>query len=110
MTSSEMIKTYEGILAVTGQMLEAARSGDWDRLVEREAECRKLVERLMTAKVEAELEPAARKRKVEIIGKVIADDAEIRNLTEPWLARLQHLVTSTRQERRLNAAYGAASA
>lgn len=116
MTSSEIIKTYEDILSVTGQMLEAARNNDWDALVERETECRKLVEQLMTAKAEAEtetnaeLEPEARKRKVEIIRKVLADDAEIRNLTEPWLARLQHLMTSAGHERRLHAAYGSGSA
>jgi flagellar protein FliT len=37
---------------------------------------------------------------------VLADDAAIRDLTQPWMARLQHLMTSTSQERRLNTAYG----
>lgn len=107
MTGDEMIGIYEDILAVTTQMLEAARAADWDLLVRREQECRLLVEKLMNARdgQDMALEPQARRRKVEIIRKVLADDAEIRNLTEPWMRRLQHLLTSVGQERKLHAAY-----
>ena len=107
MTSTEMIQTYESILAVTGEMLEAARNADWDRLVEREQRCRQLVEGLMAMRNETALDVDARKRKAEIIRKVLADDAAIRDLTQPWLARLQHLMTSAGRERQLHAAYGA---
>jgi flagellar protein FliT len=112
MTSEEMIGTYENILAVTAQMLDAARAADWDLLVKREQECRQLVESLMNTRSENEivLEAQVRKRKVEIIRKVLADDAEIRNLTEPWMQRLQHLLTSVGQERKLHAAYNAGTA
>ena len=106
MTSTEIIQTYESILAVTAEMLEAARNADWDRLVEREQHCRELVARLMQAREAAPLDDDSRKRKAQIIRKVLADDAQIRDLTQPWMARLQHMMTSTRQERRLNAAYG----
>ena len=58
-------------------------------------------------KKEIALEPNIHKRKVEIIRQVLADDAEIRNLTEPWMQRLQHLLTSVGQERKLHAAYNA---
>lgn len=106
MTSTDIIETYEAILAVTGQMLEAARSADWDLLVEREQHCRVLVEKLMAARNAAELDAATRKRKAEIIRKVLSDDAAIRDLTQPWLSRLQYLMTSAGRERQLHAAYG----
>jgi len=112
MDNAEMIGTYENILAVTAQMLDAARATDWDLLVKREQECRQLVESLLNSRSENEivLEPQFRKRKVEIIRKVLADDAEIRNLTEPWMQRLQHLLTSVGHERKLHVAYGAGAA
>ena len=111
MTNAELIGTYENILAVTARMLGAARAAEWDRLVELEQECRLLVQSLIAARSgnEIELEPEVRKRKFEIIRKVLADDAEIRNLTEPWMQRLQHLLGSIGQERKLRAAYGGAS-
>jgi flagellar protein FliT len=107
MTSAELIRTYESVLAVTGEMLEAARVEDWDRLVEREKRCRELVDTLMQLHGEAALDVDTRRRKAEIIRKVLADDAAIRDLTQPWLARLQHLMTSAGRERQLHAAYGA---
>ena len=112
MTSAEIIGTYENILAVTEQMLNAARAADWDLLVKLEQECRRLVESLMNTRGDnaSALEPQLHKRKVEIIRKVLADDAEIRNLTEPWMQRLNHLLTSVGQERKLHAAYNAGTA
>jgi len=106
MTSRDVIQTYEAILDVTARMLDAARNSDWDLLVEREQECRMLVERLVAARAEVDLDDDARKRKAEIIRKVLSDDAAIRDLTQPWLARLQHMMTSTGRERQLHAAYG----
>lgn len=106
MTGRDIIQTYEAILEITAQMLEAARSADWDRLVEREKQCRALVDKLMAARMDVELDDDARRRKAEIIRKVLSDDAAIRDLTQPWMARLQHLLTSAGQERRLQAAYG----
>lgn len=106
MTSAEMIETYEDILCVTAQMLDAARSANWDLLVAREQECRQLVDSLIkVGENKHVLQPQEHKRKVEIIRKVLADDAEIRNLTEPWMQRLQHLMTSVGRERKLHAAY-----
>jgi len=112
MTGEEMIRTYENILAVTAQMLDAARTADWDLLLKREQECRQLVEGLAAARRDNEivLGPQIRKRQVEIIRKVLADDAEIRSLIEPCMHRLQHLLTSVGRERRLHAAYNTGKA
>lgn len=108
MTNEEMIRTYESILTVTEQMLQAARIEDWDLLIQREHACRQLVQTLLETTVEAQtgLAPQLRQRKVEIIRKVLAGDAEIRNLMQPDMQRLQHLLSSVNCERRLHAAYG----
>ena len=106
MTSRDVIQTYEAILEVTARMLEAARNSEWELLVEREQECRMLVDKLMAAHAGIELDDDARKRKSEIIRKVLSDDAAIRDLTQPWMARLQHMMASAGRERQLHAAYG----
>jgi len=97
-TNEEMIATYENILAVTAQMLDAARAADWDQLLLREQECRRHVEILMNTRSDSEmaLEPQVRQRKIEIIRKVITDDAEIRNLTEPWMQRRKSCATGVK--------------
>lgn len=101
-----IIAAYEAILAITGQMLEAARNDDWDRLVALEKDCKKLVDELIAGSGSQPLSSQFQRRKAEIIRKVLADDAEIRNITEPWMAQLQHILGSAGQEKRLRQAYG----
>lgn len=108
MNSNDIISVYEAILAVTGEMLNAARSAEWDRLIERERACRVLVEWLKQQPEISLHDPAVRERRAEIIRKVLADDAEIRNITEPQIAKLSTLLETHRCERNVRSAYGGA--
>lgn len=102
-----ILSTYASISGTTGQMLEAARSGDWDRLVALEQDCRSLIEQLKQVDTRAVgPDPAYVRRKTEIIRKVLADDVEIRKHTEPWMEKLHALLGSARQMHRLERAYG----
>ncbi|MFD2272944.1 flagellar protein FliT [Undibacterium arcticum] len=47
------------------------------------------------------------KKKVRIIRKILADDREIRIITEPWMAELSSLMNSAGTERKLSRVYGA---
>ncbi len=106
MNNPQIIATYEAILALTGQMLEAARSDDWDRLVALEQDCKKRVEELIAENTGQPLSGQLQRRKAQIIREVLADDAEIRNITEPWMTQLQQLLGSAGHEKRLHQAYG----
>ncbi len=108
MREAGVLELYEAILSVTAEMLAAARAADWEKLIEREHACRLLVEQLKQMAEHAPLDDAARRRKAEIIRKVLADDAAIRNLTEPELARLSSLLDAQRRDRGLREAYGGA--
>ena len=105
MNSPRIITNYETILAITGQMLDAARNDDWERLVALEKDCKKLVEELIAENYGLPLSSQLQRRKAEIIRKVLADDAEIRNITEPWMMQLQNLLGSAGRERKLSRAY-----
>jgi flagellar protein FliT len=105
MDSSQIISTYEAILAITNQMLEAAQNSDWDKLVAREQECRRLTEELIANGTGEALSGELQQRKVRIIRQVLADDAEIRNITEPWMAQLQNILGSAGRTHKLHRAY-----
>jgi flagellar protein FliT len=107
MNSQEVISLYETVAVITDQMLVAARNSDWDRLVELESRCARHVETLRLGEPPVALTGESRVRKVKIIQKILADDREIRNLTEPWMAQLSRLINSTGTERKLSQAYGA---
>jgi flagellar protein FliT len=96
---------YGSISDKTGEMLDAAKSGDWDRLVALELDCRALIDRL--GHTESCPAPGAQfvQRKTAYIRKALADDAEIRKFTEPWMTRLEAYLGNARQERKLQRAY-----
>jgi flagellar protein FliT len=106
MNSQEIISLYETVSAITDQMLAAARAGDWDRLIALETHCARHVQTLQDGEQPIPLTGAVRERKVKIIHKILADDREIRDLTEPWMAQLASLINSTSTERKLANAYG----
>jgi flagellar protein FliT len=107
MNSQEVISLYETVAAITDQMLVAARNGNWDELVVLEARCASHVAVLKNGEAPIPLTGLLRDRKVKIIQKILSDDREIRNLTEPWMGHLSKLINSTGTERKLNKAYGA---
>jgi flagellar protein FliT len=100
-----ILDTYGSISATTERMVDAAKNRDWDRLIALEKNCRALIETLKTA--DAGISPDALyvQRKAELIRKVLADDAEIRKFTEPWMTQLQAYLGNARQEYMLRRAY-----
>jgi flagellar protein FliT len=108
LTSQEILALYEAMAALTGQMLAASQCGDWDQLIALEQRCAAHVECLKLGEPALALTGASRVRKVECIGRMLADDRKIRDLTMPWMARLSALMQSAGTERRLADAYGSA--
>jgi flagellar protein FliT len=106
MNSAQIIGTYEAILVITNRMLEAAQNSDWDSLVAREHECRRLTEELIANGTGQALSGELQQRKVKIIRQVLADDAEIRTITEPWMTQLQNILGSAGRAQKLHQAYG----
>ena len=100
-----MLSLYREIAQASASMLECARRGDWDALVQAEGRCRTLIDELR-ALGNLELSRAELDEKHNIIRKLLADDAEIRDLAQPWMKRLQTMLTSSQNEQRLGAMYG----
>jgi flagellar protein FliT len=88
MTSLEALAAFESISTLTGEMSEAARAGEWDRLALLERRCAAVVAALKAAPP-VQFPPHMQRRKVELIQKIIADDADIRRYTEPWMKKVQ---------------------
>jgi len=104
--TQRLLSTYECLARTTGHMLNAAQSGDWDKLVGLEKHCADLVARMSELESEDSLPETLRSHKAQMIRKVLADDAAIRNITEPWLQQLGTMLGTNRHEQRLLRTYG----
>ena len=100
-----VLENYEQLSSLTEQMRIAATQGEWDHLLELERLCSERVESMKVQDASAPLDESTRLRKVALIRKILADDAEIRNRVEPWMAQLQRIMQSARQEHRLLETY-----
>ena len=89
MTPMSLIEYYRAIEDSSERMLNAARSEDWDEVVRLEGACAVLIEQLRFCSRTSDLSGAERGEKVKIMQRILANDAQIRYLAEPWLAHFE---------------------
>ena len=87
--SQKLIDYYRAIEVASSQMLDAAKSDDWDGVVRLEGACAVLIERLRYASTTQELPKENRAEKSGIMLRILANDAQIRYLAEPWMAHFE---------------------
>ncbi|MEW5890877.1 MAG: flagellar protein FliT [Pseudomonadota bacterium] len=92
--------------ALSAQMVAAAAAGDWERLVALEKDCAGLARHLQRVEPLA-LSAEERDRKVELIRRILADDAEVRRHTEPWMEHARQFLGGAARERKVRDAYSA---
>ncbi|MFS2007167.1 flagellar protein FliT [Duganella sp. CT11-25] len=83
MTSTEVLSMYENIAGLTNQMAAAARMGDWDGLSKLESQCAAEARAVSTGVPAASGAP--RLRKIDLLKQILANDREIRDVTDPWM-------------------------
>lgn len=86
--NSPLLNYYEAIEQASQDMLEAARNGNWDHVVKLESACALLISQLKHAASQKALGPDEAQLKSRIMQRILVNDAEIRQLAEPWLEDL----------------------
>ena len=101
----QLLNYYEAIERASADMLNAARTGNWDEVVKLEGACVLLISQLKHAAQDpnpgseraAEMARENAKAKSRIMQRILVNDAEIRHLAEPWLQELDDSMTGRRQ-------------
>ena len=101
---NSVIANYQYLSTITAQMRIAATQGEWDQLAVLEQQCSRHVESMKQLDL-APIDEGIRLQKVALITKILADDAAIRDQTQPWMAQLQRSMQSSRSEQRVKQAY-----
>jgi flagellar protein FliT len=108
-TELRIVERYRSMADASGRMLSAARANDWDRVCVIEKECANIIAELSTMGDLVPADPTLRQQKIDLMKRVLADDAEIRLLSQPWLKKLDTMMRGPATAARLNRAYGASS-
>ncbi|SOY68076.1 flagellar protein FliT [Cupriavidus taiwanensis] len=104
---SPIVSCYERILALSVRMLEAAQASDWDAVAALQQSYLAEIEHLRQLDHDASFSDAERMRRYQLLDRILTYDACIRDLAMPQLQRLGNLLTSSRRQIELSAAYGA---
>jgi len=86
--SKDLLDFYKSIEESSRQMLDAAKSQDWEQVVRCEGVCAVLIEQLRASGRTEQLLPEQRMEKNKIMRRILFNDAQIRYLAEPWLDRM----------------------
>jgi len=90
--NSLLMNYYEAIEKASQDMLEAARAGNWDQVVKLEGACAVLIAQLKNTAAEQPLPPDEAALKSRLMQRILVNDAEIRQLAEPWLEDLDDIL------------------
>ncbi len=101
----DIVALYREVERLTGNMLSAAHQQDWDQLVALEAGCARCVESIKGCQVSVKLSEEARQQKITLLKSILANDREIRKLTDPWMQRISHLLETANTECRVRRTY-----
>jgi flagellar protein FliT len=93
MTSNEVLSMYENLAGLTAKMSVAAKEGDWTTLTSLEKQCATSHAAAVQTGVPA-LSGAPRMRKIDLLKQIMANDRAIRNVTEPWMGRLENAMAA----------------
>jgi flagellar protein FliT len=92
--NAQLISYYEAIEKASGDMLDAARTGDWDEVCKLEGACALLIAQLKHAANDQQLDQDEKPLKAQLMQRILLNDAEIRRLAEPWLDDIEQQLSS----------------
>jgi flagellar protein FliT len=92
--NTALLQYYEAIEQASADMLKAARSGNWDAVVKLEGACALLISQLKHAANKQQLDTEESQLKSRIMQRILINDAEIRQLAEPWLEDLDGILAA----------------
>ena len=92
--ASGLLHLYESIAGLSHDMVAASSANDWLRVDQLEQQCGSLIATLRAASAVRPLGRAEQRRRVELLRAILADAAQIRARSEPWLRQLDRLYAS----------------
>jgi flagellar protein FliT len=95
--TTPLLNYYQAIEKASQDMLEAARQGNWDQVLKLEGACALLIAQLKHSAAGHALGDDEAQFKSRIMQRILVNDAEIRQLAEPWLDDLDDLLAGRTQ-------------
>jgi len=90
--TQSLLEHYLNIASASRAMVAAARADNWQEVSRLERQCIRQVDELKRAAQVQSLGTNGQRTRMRLLRSILADDAEIRRLAEPWLVELENLL------------------
>lgn len=104
-----VLAAYEKLLAHSTRRLASARDGQWSQLVQQESAYLTQVESLKVlearSKLDMQSDSEGMRRKADLLGRLLKQEAQIRQQVERYRGELRDLMDDSRHRRDLSKAY-----
>lgn len=100
------IALYQEMGDLSSRMVDAARANDWEALVTLERSVAILRNSVINDNNNNNLSSRELKLKSQLIQRILADDAEVRRHTEPWMEHVRKFLGSSAKRQQVERAYG----
>ena len=87
-----IVDCYRRIGDASARMLQAAERNDWEGVSSAERDCVERIADLSGIEDLMPADPSLRRQKVELVKRLLADDARIRYLGQPWLKKFDAIL------------------
>ncbi len=104
-SAKDIIQRYESIVAASAEMVNAALENRWDDLIELEITRRNQILEVTAESAAPFADAAQQAHKERLIRSILEADAQVKALTEAWMAEMSGILTSVQAERKLARAY-----
>lgn len=103
-----LLDHYRAVLNSAESMRRAARANDWTTVAGLAQRIRSMTEQLERLGPAGRLDADGNRERLDILSRLVAIDAEVRYLREPWLARIDGLLAPAAEPRAASPAGGLA--
>lgn len=93
-SEEHLLQLYRSIEAVSRDMLAAALDGDWDTVAQHQARCAELIDDTRTLAPALTLSRTQQTSRLQIMQRILQNEAVMRRLANPWTARLEQQLFS----------------
>ncbi len=93
----QIMQNYQQLSDLSGAMLAAARRGDWDTVISTEQLCARVIGELQSNPQPLPEKGPAQTERMRLLRKILADDAEVRDLAQPWMRELERILRNSRR-------------
>lgn len=87
-----LISYYEALEAASREMVSVAQAGDWEHVARLERSAGTLIAQLRGRLRAEPLDADAARARLQILRRIVLNDAQVRCLSQPWLRDLHELL------------------